>query len=50
MKNRVLCVVLLLLFVSTAAGQNVEIFGYFESQLMGAQINNEFIHCLQTPG
>ncbi|MQY78656.1 MAG: hypothetical protein GH151_05575 [Bacteroidetes bacterium] len=35
---------LLLLSVPLPAQNNIDLFGYFESQLMGAQIKNSFIH------
>ena len=36
-------VIVFILFLNVkAAGQKLEIFGYFEPQLMGAKIKNEF--------
>jgi hypothetical protein len=44
MTKRVLSLCLLLLASKALAQERVEVFGYFESQLMGARIENEFYH------
>ena len=42
MRN-ILIILLISFFPIFAMGQEIEIFGYFEPQLMGANINNEFL-------